>query len=147
MRHTLSAVLDLTAVSLAGGAGVHQALNAATAVGEGPHATLLHRAVRDANLLPGLTLWQSLDQLGEQLDVIELRDLATTAELAGGEGARIRASLIARADALRTQQLAADEADATTNTERMAIPLALLALAFLVFLVYPALTTVMRTLG
>lgn len=67
-----------------------------------------------------------------------LAELAASVELAGSQGARIRASLAAKADSLRGHQVAETEAAAEAATERMTIPVAVLLFGFLVFIAYPA---------
>jgi tight adherence protein C len=66
--------------------------------------------------------------------------------LAGTEGARVRDSLAAKAAALRRHELAEAESAAAAATERMVLPIALLALGFVIFLLYPALTQVVDAL-
>jgi uncharacterized membrane protein len=69
--------------------------------------------------------------------------LAASVSLAGSEGAKIRASLAAKAHALRARQLADAEAHAQSATERMSLPVVLLFGAFLLFLGYPATVNVL----
>ena len=64
----------------------------------------------------------------------------------GTEGARIRASLTAKASALRTHQLTAAETAAQSATERMSLPVVLLFAGFLTFIAYPAVSHVLTTL-
>jgi hypothetical protein len=70
--------------------------------------------------------------------VPELVELATTVQLAGTEGARIRQSLTARAASLRRHEQAEAESAANAMTERLFVPGALLLLGFLLFIGYPA---------
>ena len=70
--------------------------------------------------------------------VPELVELATTVQLAGTEGARIRQSLTARAASLRRHEQADAESAANAMTERLFLPGALLLLGFLLFIGYPA---------
>jgi tight adherence protein C len=144
-RAALSAFLDLVWITLAGGAGVESALLAAADVGQGPAFTQLRRAL-DAAQLTRTTPWATLRQLGEELDVAELAELAASLALAGTEGAKIRASLSAKAGALRTHLVADAEAEAQAATERMALPVTLLFLGFLGFIAYPAVTQVLNGL-
>ncbi len=141
LRYALSAVLDLVVISLAGGAGLEQALDGACADGHGWAAQRLQRAVDTARLLR-VPPWEALGQLGEDTGVIELTELAATMSLAGSEGARIRDSLATRAATLRAHQAATLEAKANAATERMSMPVMLLAAAYLLFLLYPAVTAV-----
>lgn len=144
-RHALSAYLNLTRITLAGGAGVEGALWDAAHVGDGPAFGHLCRALRAARLTR-TTPWAGLWQLGEELDIPELAELASSVALAGTEGAKVRASLAAKAAALRTRELTDSEGDAHAATERMSLPVALLFAGFLVFLGYPALATVLAGL-
>ncbi|MFE3206460.1 type II secretion system F family protein [Embleya sp. NPDC059237] len=141
MRHTLSVFLDLAVVSLAGGAGVDQALNDAASVPHGWAAQQLRRALSTA-ALTRTAPWEPLARLGEELDVRELRELAATVALAGSEGARVRASLTSKAASMRTRQLTDAQGAASAATERMTLPLAVLFLGFLLFIGYPAVSAV-----
>jgi tight adherence protein C len=141
-RHALGSFLDLVVVSVAGGAGVDQALDDAATVGTGPAYTELRYALAEARLAR-VPPWDTLAALGERVDVPELRELAATVGLAGTEGARVRASLQSRASALRTRQLTDAEADASAATERMSLPIVALFAGFLIFLGFPAVAAVL----
>lgn len=144
-RGALSAFLDLVGITLAGGAGVEAALHDAAAVGAGPAFDAIRRALRAAQLTR-TTPWATLRRLGEELGITELAELAASISLAGTEGARVRASLAAKADALRIHQVTDAEADAHAATERMALPVTLLFLGFLGFIAYPAVTQILNGL-
>jgi len=144
-RHALSAYLSLIQVLLAGGAGVETALTDAANVGGGwPFAAIRRtlRTARETRLSP----WTALGQLGEQLQISELTELAAAVALAGTEGARVRQSLDAKAAALRVRQAHDAEADANAATERMSIPGVLIAIGFILFVFYPALTQISNSL-
>ncbi|WP_319463009.1 type II secretion system F family protein [Micromonospora sp. RTP1Z1] len=141
LRYALSAVLDLVVISLAGGAGLEQALDDACADTSGWAANRINRAVATARLLR-IPPWQALGQLGEDTGVIELQELAATMSLAGAEGARIRTSLGIRAATMRAHQANALEAKANSATERMSMPVMLLAVAYMIFLLYPAVAAI-----
>ncbi|MDT8916037.1 type II secretion system F family protein [Amycolatopsis sp. PS_44_ISF1] len=144
-RDALSAFLDLVWITLAGGAGVEAALGDAAAVGAGPAFDQIRRALHAAQLTR-TTPWATLRQLGEELGITELSELAASISLAGTEGARVRASLAAKAQALRTHQVTDAETDAQAATERMALPVSLLFLGFLGFMAYPAVIQVLNGL-
>jgi tight adherence protein C len=144
-RDALSALLDLVGITLAGGAGVEAALGDAAAIGTGLAFDQFRRALRTA-ALTRTTPWNSLRRLGEELDITELAELAASISLAGTEGARVRASLAAKAQALRTHQVTDAETDAQAATERMALPVSVLFLGFLAFIVYPAVIQVLNGL-
>jgi Flp pilus assembly protein TadB len=144
-HHALSAYLDLVWITLAGGAGVDSALNDSVAIGRGWAFEQIRRAL-DTARLTRTTPWATLRQLGEELDVTELAELAASVSLAGTEGAKVRTSLAAKAGALRTHQITDAEGNATAATERMSLPVMLLFLGFLAFIAYPALTQVLSGL-
>ena len=144
-RHALSAYLDLVWITLAGGAGVDSALNDSVAIGRGWAFEQIRRAL-DTARLTRTTPWAMLRQLGEELDVTELAELAASVSLAGTEGAKVRTSLAAKAGALRTHQITDAEGAAQAATERMSLPVMALFLGFLAFIAYPALTQVLNGL-
>jgi tight adherence protein C len=140
-QYALSAYLDLVNVILAGGGGIETALVAAAEAGEGWAFARLRHALHRAQRI-NQPLWTAFDDLGAELGVAELRDLASSIGLAGAQGARIRASLAIKADTLRSHQIAETEAAAEATTERMNLPTAVLLLGFLVFIVFPAVTAI-----
>jgi tight adherence protein C len=140
-RLALSAYLNLMRVTLAGGAGVEGALADAASVGRGWSFTQIRRALTIAKVTRA-TPWSSLQALGEDLDVRELAELSASISLAGTEGAKVRASLRAKAAALRTRELTDAEGEAQAATERMSLPVIVLFLGFLVFIGYPAIAAV-----
>lgn len=144
-RHALSAYLNLVRVLLAGGAGVDGALTDAATVGEGWAFQQLRAALTLARLTR-TTPWARLRQLGEELDVPELVELAASVSLAGTEGAKVRASLAAKASALRVRELTTAEGAAQSATERMSLPVVVLFGAFLLLIGYPAVSTVLNGL-
>lgn len=144
-RHALSAYLDLVWIMLAGGAGVDSALGDSAAIGRGWAFEQIRRALATARLTR-TTPWVPLRQLGEELDVTELSELAASVNLAGTEGAKVRTSLAAKAAALRTHQITDAEGEAQAATERMSLPVMALFLGFLAFIAYPALTQVLNGL-
>lgn len=136
-RHALSSYLDLVNVILAAGGGIETSLHAAAEAGDGWAFAAIRQAL-DRSRLTNRTPWDTFAQLGEELGVDELRELAANVALAGSQGARIRQSLAAKADSLRGHQVAETEASAEAATERMTIPVAVLLFGFLVFVAYPA---------
>lgn len=145
LRRAVGTVLDLTAVALAGGAGVEQALTGAAAVGAGWAPEQL-RAALDAARTTRTDPWAALGRLGTDLGVVELSELAATLLLAGSEGARVRASLTAKAAGLRAHQQTEAEAAAASATERMSLPVIVLFAGYLIFIGYPALAKVLTSL-
>jgi Flp pilus assembly protein TadB len=144
-RHALSSFLDLVSVALAGGKGVEGALTDAAATGDGWAFRELRAALTDARL-QGDAPWDGLAHLGAELDVPELGELAASAALAGAEGARVKASVAAKAKALRIRVLADVETAAQSASERMSLPIVLLLVGFVLFLGFPAVTQVLQGL-
>jgi tight adherence protein C len=141
-RHALSSFLDLVVIALAGGAGVETALGDAATVGSGWAFGHLRQALDHARLAREAP-WTELNRLGIQLGVGELSELAASVALAGSEGAKVRASLAAKAVSLRTHELAEAETADQAATERMSLPVVLLFAGFLVFLGFPAVERVL----
>ncbi|MBL1102917.1 type II secretion system F family protein, partial [Streptomyces coffeae] len=142
MRHTLTLVLDLTVISLAGGAGVHQALADAVQAPRGWAASKLRHALHLAQVTR-TSPWHHLGDLGQHLGVSDLTELAATLNLAGTEGAKVRASLTAKARAMRRRRLSEADGAAQAATEQMSLPVVLLFAAFLLLIGYPALAHVL----
>lgn len=136
-RYAFSSYLDLVTVILAAGTGVETALLDAAGAGNGWAYRQLQGAI-DRSRLTGESPWSVFGRLGEELDLPELREVASSLDLAGTHGARVRLSLETRARAMRSRDLAETEADAESATERMSIPSVVLVVAFIVFVGFPA---------
>lgn len=136
-RTVLASYLDLVVLCLAGGMGVESALHSAAGVAIDPFSLSLLRVLelaRDS----GETPWWALAKFGHELGIDELVELSAAIGLAGSEGARVRATLAAKAASIRRHDLSQAESEANTLTERLFIPGALLLVGFLVFVGYPA---------
>ncbi len=144
-RHALSSLLDLVVVALAGGGGVESALVDAAAVGSSWAFFTLRRALDQARLARQAP-WAALWRLGAELGVDELSELAASVALAGSEGAKVRASLAAKAVPLRTHALAEAETKDQAASERMSLPVVLLFAGFLFFIGFPAVERVLQSL-
>jgi tight adherence protein C len=140
-RHVVGAYLDLVSMGLAGGRGVPEALLAASEIGDGWALRRLRDCLVNARIT-GTTQWAALGRLGEELAVDELRDLAAALELVADDGAKIRASLAARAATLRNRELAEIEGKAGERSQSMLVAQLLLCAGFMVFLAYPAVVRV-----
>jgi Flp pilus assembly protein TadB len=141
-RHRLAqrvvcSFLDLVVLGLAAGMGIESALVAAAQLGETDVSRKI-AAVLSLSRDSGEAPWAALARLGTTLGVDELSEVAAAAALAGTEGARIRATLAARAASIRRHELADAEAEANATTERLFLPGALLLVGFLLFVGYPA---------
>jgi tight adherence protein C len=140
-RHAFSSFLDLVSVSLSGGKGIEGALHDGSNAGDGWAFEKLRDSLQRSQLL-GVTPWQGLAKLGDELDVPELKELAASAQLGGAEGARVRSSIAAKARALRLRSLTDVEAAAQSASEKMSLPIVGLMVGFIIFLGYPAIIQV-----
>lgn len=134
----LTVYVDIVGISLAGGAGVEDALMVAARAGAGPQFEQLDAALRAAQTRRH-TLWHALDELGRRGEIVALRELASAVDLAAESGSRIRETLLAKATALRVRQLTEAEAEAQKASETMGVAPALMAIAAVVLIGYPAL--------
>ena len=136
-----SAFLGLVNVMLAGGAGIETALLAASRAGDDwvfielEQLLLTARSTRQSP-------WVLLNDLGARYAITDVTEVASSLQLAGEQGSRIRSSLSTKAATLRMRQLAHAEAQAQSATEQMGIPTVLLFIGFIVLLGYPALNSV-----
>lgn len=136
-RHAIGAFLDLVALNLAGGRGVPEALLAASQVSGGWAMWRIRDALTNARIV-GQTPWQALGALGEEVRIDELRDLSAALSLVAEDGAKVRESLVTRAASLRRRELADLQGQAGERSQSMLVAQMLLAAAFLLFLIYPA---------
>ncbi|GAA1001529.1 type II secretion system F family protein [Acrocarpospora macrocephala] len=169
-RHAVGAFLDLVAMNLAGGRGVPEALLMAVSVGSpasggsgssgsaGPAGSngsmadaagsnwameRIREALSNARIV-GITPWQALGQLGDEINVDELRDLSAALGLVADDGAKVRTSLTARSATLRRRELAEIEGKAGERSQSMLVAQLLLCAGFVIFLSFPA---AMKMLG
>jgi tight adherence protein C len=133
----LGAFLDLVAMSLAGGRGVPEALPTAARIGDGWAFALLADTISGARVA-GQTPWEALGELGERVGVRELTDLAGSLALVADDGAKVRESIAARAATLRHRELTDAEGRAGEADQGMLVAQVVLALGFLLLLMYPA---------
>jgi tight adherence protein C len=138
-RTMVGSYLDLVVLGLAGGLGIEGALHSAALICETPLSHRLVRAMDEARDTGG-TPWAALAELGRELGVSELEELAVAVSLAGTEGARIRSTLAAKAASIRNHELADAETEANTVSERLFLPGVFMLLGFLIFIGYPAVT-------
>ncbi len=133
----VGAYIELVALERLAGAGTSQALEHAAQVGQ----SWVFERIREELLrsrLSGTTPWDSLSELSEELGVPELGDLSDIMRLAGEEGAQVYQALRARGRSLRTGMLTREQARANAASERMVLPVAMLALCFALMIATPA---------
>ncbi|PSL06772.1 type II secretion system (T2SS) protein F [Haloactinopolyspora alba] len=141
-RHVVGSFLDLVAMNLSGGRGVPEALQAASSLSDGWGMVRIRDTLLTARL-HGVTPWAALGELGDDVGVDELRDMAAALALVAEDGAKVRESLSARASSLRRRELAEVEGKAGQRSQSMLVAQLLLCVGFLIFLVYPALMDVL----
>jgi len=143
-RRTVGVFLDLVAMNLAGGRGLPEALLAAATVSD--HWTLvrIRQALANARLY-GTTPWVALGDLGRDIGLEELQDLAGALSLAADDGAKIRSSLSARAATMRRKELTQAEGKEGEKSQSMLVAQMLISTAFLIFLAFPAVSQLLSS--
>jgi Flp pilus assembly protein TadB len=134
-RRALATYLELVAGERASGAAPAPAVTQAAALGQHWLFTRLQQTLTYAHRT-GQTPWAALRELGTQLQLaalIEVADLADTAS----EGAAVYDSLTAQAASLRHHTRSTDRAAANAASERLTLPTSLLMLSFLLLVLYP----------
>lgn len=140
-RHALGSYLDLVTILMAGGAGTESALEGAAEDGQGWPFEEIRNALRRASLTR-TSPWEAFEELGIELGIPELQELAASVALAGSQGARIKQSLVAKADAMRAVQAAQLEEASERQTEKMLVPLIVMALGVTLFIGYGAVESI-----
>ena len=138
-------VLDLVNVQMSGGCGMETALVTAVGVGSGDGFRVLRESISRSHAARS-SYWDGLNSLGSEWGVSSLVDIANSGRISGVNGARVRQSMVARAAAIRSRNLAAIEEEAQRRTEQMGLPMVVLFLSFLSFVGYPALAQTMSSL-
>jgi tight adherence protein C len=136
--HALSAWCDVMVMSLAAGRGVEQAMQTASAAGQGWPFREMRAALTGAHV-QGVKPWEAFDQLGQELDIQDLSTLASMIAMAGEEGAAVRQTVSAKARTIREKVTAETELESAAMTEAMSLPNVVLVMGFLLFLGFPAL--------
>ncbi|MGW7641743.1 hypothetical protein [Streptomyces decoyicus] len=142
--HALAAYLDLVALKRAGDAGPTEALEQAAAIGRGWAFARLQQAFARARF-DKISAWQGLAELGEELALPVLEDVADIMRQSADDGAAVYAALRGRARSLRTELLEAQAAEANANSERMTAPGALLAVLVMLLIAFPAVIRIIST--
>jgi Flp pilus assembly protein TadB len=137
-RHALSSYLDLVSLERGAGAGPTEALEAAAQIGGGWAFERIALAL-DAARAVGHPPWEGIADLGRETGIADLESLADIAGVAGEEGGRVMDTLIALAESMRTEARATTRARAASRSTTMVVPIALLAIGFLLLLAFPIL--------
>jgi len=137
LRRAVCAYCELVALERAGDAGTVEALERAATVADSAGFVRIRDALLRAELA-GNPPWQGLKDLADTVGVRELGDIADIMRLSGEDGAAVYNTLRARASSLRTQLLTTSTAQANAASEHMIVPVALLGIAFMALVGYPA---------
>jgi len=144
MRGALACYCRLVALGRIGDRGPVEALRYPASLGDGRSFHRIREAMDEAVLLGDMP-WDGLQRLGTATGVRELRDLTHVVSSAGQDGASIVTSLRAKADSIEQQLSAERKTGAAIRSDRMDLPLALLGLAFVVFLAFPGVVALLTT--
>lgn len=142
-RSNLESFLTLVAGERRARGSVEQALEEAAEISGSMPFVRMHRAIRRA-ALSGRKPWTDLRDLGDELDVAELRSLADIAAVAA-DGGSVYNTLLASARTLRHAELSDARTAANEISERMARPLALLVTGLTLFVLVPFLLRMFGT--
>ncbi|TDD87349.1 hypothetical protein E1293_08055 [Actinomadura darangshiensis] len=135
-RYAFTSYLQLVVLEREAGAALNAALENPAMITEGWPFRRVHEALtraRHAQQQP----WRALAQLGEEIGVRDLIDLAHTAEIAGNEGAKMHDVLVAKITSMRHEASAAARAEANSRTTAMWVPTSLLMLGFVILVGFP----------
>lgn len=102
------------------------------------------RQVFDHAELAGVTPWDALKQLGEELDIPELTRPADTLALAG-DGAAVYTTLQSQARQLRIALLSDAKAQANEASAAMVLPVTLAVILMLAFVMIPIVNTILAS--
>lgn len=138
LRHQLSAYLDVVTMLLAGNVGNEGALRQAAQAGDGRLFIELRRQILIAEA-SNRSLVSALTMLGDELELVELQQVAASAALGATAGAPVARSLAAKCATLRSALASEQEADARVRTEKITVPLVGMSLLIMAAVIYPAL--------
>ncbi|UQN31826.1 hypothetical protein [Brachybacterium kimchii] len=139
-RKVIAAYVDFVALARIGGASASQSLRDAAMVGDNELFVRIQQLI-ERSRLRGTSAWGDLRELGDELGISELHEIADIVRLSGEEGASIWENLRSHASSMRNAQLRTEQGSANAKSESMSMPLAVLAGAFVSLLIAPALLT------
>lgn len=135
--YALGAYVEMVALERLGGSTVPAALQRAAEVGDSWPFERIGITLRRTQYT-GRSPWDALADLGRELALPDLVDLADIMRLAGADGTQVYDSLRARARAMRHQLLSAQVSRANSASERIAVPVGLLVFVLAMILITPA---------
>lgn len=138
----LGAYMDLVKILVAGGSHSDGALYQAAAVGSGWAFDEL-KAAMDWSRVNGKSPSLGFERLAAEIGVADVEELAATIRLTAEQGASPAEALACKAEMLSALELANARMKADSTTERMSIPTVVVAIAFVMFVGYPALSSLL----
>lgn len=141
-RSSLVTYLQLVAILLAGGAGTNEALTKVTRFGSSSGFSIIDGALTEARVR-GESPWNVFSAVAARKGLGELSELAGAVQLAGASGARVRTSLLTKAESMRQADLAQEQADAGAASESMGVPIGMMMAGFVVLISYPAVVAIL----
>ncbi|PJM98502.1 hypothetical protein CG740_35215 [Streptomyces sp. CB01201] len=141
VRHAVASYLERVALARIANSGAAQALTKTAEVGDGFIFARMRRVFAQADL-SGVTVWDALKQLGDELDIPELTRPADTLALAG-EGVAVYTTLQAQARQLRVALLADAKSQANAASAAMVLPVTFAVILMLAFVMIPLTATIL----
>ncbi len=138
LRYQLSAYLDVVTMLLAGNVGNEGALRQAASSGDGRLFVELRHRILVAET-SNRSLVSALAQLGDDLQLLELQQIAASAALGASAGAPVARSLSAKCATLRSALASEQEAEARVRTGKITVPLVGMSVLIMAAVIYPAL--------
>lgn len=86
----------------------------------------------------GAPPWSGLAELGARYDMREVTELAGALEVAAAEGTHVQEMLSAKASSMRRRMTEVEVAEADSATQKLAVPIAVIALTIVGLLLAPA---------
>jgi Flp pilus assembly protein TadB len=140
----VSTYLELLAIERISGAGATQATFAAAQVaGSWPFRRIA--AALERSRWEGQAPWVALRELGEEVEVDALGEVASIVELAGTQGSAIHDQLQSKAAAMRDAQLDVEQQLAHDATVRMTVPGTMTVFVYFLMLIFPIGVTMFQT--
>lgn len=137
---SLAAWTQMSALMIRAGIKDEQAMRRAAAAGN--HWTfLMLAAALDRAVASQQELWSGLDDLGHAVDLTEIRQLAAELRLTETAGGTPTEALLARADALRQDELANQLTAAKAARLKQDIVLGALGIVLVLYVIYPTVRT------
>jgi tight adherence protein C len=138
LRYQLSAYLDVVTMLLAGNVGNEGSLRQAAQAGDGRLFIELRHRILVAET-SNRSLVSALARLGDDLQLLELQQIAASAALGASAGAPVARSLAAKCATLRSALSSEQEAEARVRTGKITVPLVGMSVLIMAAVIYPAL--------